>query len=139
MKKLSALFATLVLGATLQAAPIAPGQWLLQITSNNLSTFEIGPDTYAHWFDGGVPGTQSGYVSYLIFTAVPQHIIASWMLIPCPMSAPCELTATSAPGTLPEGPQGAPGTPNTVPEPAAFVLCLGALGACAVSRPRWAS
>lgn len=108
----------------LQAAPIAPGQWLLQVTANDLSTFEVGPDTYAHWFDGG-------YVSYLIFTAVPQHIIESWTLIPCPLTTPCDLVSTPAPHSH-DG-----SAPNAAPEPETWALVAsGLILLAAVARRR---
>lgn len=80
------------------ANPILPGWYKLEIENNDGSLHQTGPDTYSHWFDGGSPGTQNGYVSYLIFTGVPDGIVKSWTLIPCPLAAPCDLIDTPAQG-----------------------------------------
>lgn len=121
---LTLLAASLAGAIPAHAASITPSLWLLQITPNDLSTYEIGPDSYSNWFSGG-------YVNYLIFTAVPQHIVASWTLIPCPADLPCVPMSTAAPGSMqpqPEGPS-QPGMPGTVPEPGTFILCGSLLAA----------
>lgn len=93
------LVALLVLLTTAALSnPILPGWYKLEIENNDGSLHQTGPDTYSHWFDGGSPGTQNGYVSYLIFSGVPDGIVKSWTLIPCPLAAPCDLIDTPSPG-----------------------------------------
>ena len=122
------LLTTLLLGASvLVASPL----YLLQITNNDLSTIEVGPEAYQDW-------VSSGFVSYLV-TAVETGQEYAFTFLPCPEFGGCIPVSTVAPAPLPlplsRDNKGHENDGSAVPEPTTTLLALaGLVGVCWVSE-----
>jgi hypothetical protein len=122
--KRTALLALAISANALGAGISGLYPYYLETTGPAGITFDAGPQPYNDWF----AGAGYGEIGYLVFTAVPQGIVTSFALLPCPVTSECPPVRDSV--TIHAGPEQAPvGTP----EPGTFALMLAAL-ACVIRR-----